>query len=115
MVLSRRSHIVSDPPSDTSADGAGIGRGGSSSQPMPAPSDAGAEDGSLGWRAGDTPTPRSVRLLRLLVDLYEAVRNLGPIGATRNAQAALMELQRDREDVATAGMLTERAAKNAAS
>jgi hypothetical protein len=46
---------------------------------------------------------------RLLFDLYEAVRDLGSAGAVRNAHAALVEQQRDADELTRIGTLVERA------
>src|SRR3984885_7424784 len=106
-ISSRRSYRVSDPPS---GNGVGVGRVGSTSQPTPTPPDVAAEDGS--------PSPRGIAanvvVPRLLVDLYEAVRDLGSTGAAKNAHAALMDQQRGIEELNHVGRLAERAIGRAA-
>lgn len=104
---------MSDPPSGTNADGVGVGVK-STRQPTPAPPDPVAEDDAAGWTGRTTQVPPSALVPRLLADLYEAVRDLGSAGAAKNARAALVELQRDAEELIRVGTLAESAVGHAA-
>lgn len=106
---SRRSDKVPEPPSDTTADGAGVGRGRPASQPTPVPSDTAAEDDPPARRGWDAPGPPSALVPRLLVGFYEAVRDLGSAGAARNARAAVANQRRDVEELIRVETLVERA------
>jgi hypothetical protein len=107
---SRRSHRVSDPPSDTNAEGAA---GGSTREPPAAPPDPAVQEASAGWRREGTPAPTPARIPRLLFDLYRAVHDLGSAGAVRNARAALVEQKRDADELTRIGTLVERAVGHA--
>ena len=96
------------------------GRGRRRPRRIDQPADAGPA-GPCGrrWFAGlarNSAHPQAPALvLRLLVGLYKAVRDLGSAGAVRIARAALVEQQRDVDDLMIrVGTLAERAVKHAA-